>query len=157
MVLHSEIKLITSSITEKQFLLHSPCSTRKTARMSFREIRSILKTIILIQLDFIERMKVLGYPRLISMDSFRTPNFELVADILYWLVRRYDPSSDLLDNISTEQHRVDFLQNAAQIMGSKAQIKLKTAQLYRADGFAVRELLKIADVLFQSLRLVAIV
>ena len=125
--------------------------------MSFREIRSILKTIILIQLDFIERMKVLGYPRLISMDSFRTPNFELVADILYWLVRRYDPSSDLLDNISTEQHRVDFLQNAAQIMGSKAQIKLKTAQLYRADGFAVRELLKIADVLFQSLRLVAIV
>jgi clusterin-associated protein 1 len=33
-------------------------------------------------------MKTLGYHRLISMDNFRTPNFELVADILYWLVKR---------------------------------------------------------------------
>lgn len=39
--------------------------------------------------DFVERMKTLGYPRLISMDNFRTPNFELVADILYWLVKRF--------------------------------------------------------------------
>lgn len=34
-------------------------------------------------------MRALGYPRLISMENFRTPNFELVADTLYWLVHRY--------------------------------------------------------------------
>ena len=33
-------------------------------------------------------MRSLGYPRLISMENFRTPNFELVADCLYWLLQR---------------------------------------------------------------------
>jgi hypothetical protein len=33
-------------------------------------------------------MKTLGYPRLISLDNFRTPNFELVADCIHWLVHR---------------------------------------------------------------------
>lgn len=39
-------------------------------------------------LDFTESMRALGYPRLISVENFRTPNFELVADALYWLVHR---------------------------------------------------------------------
>ena len=37
---------------------------------------------------FTEKMRCLGYRRLISMESFRTPNFELVTDILLWLVRK---------------------------------------------------------------------
>ncbi len=37
---------------------------------------------------YTEVMKALGYPRLISMENFRVPNFELVADCLYWLVQR---------------------------------------------------------------------
>jgi hypothetical protein len=37
---------------------------------------------------FTETMKSLGYPRLISLDNFRTPNFELVADCLHWLIQR---------------------------------------------------------------------
>ena len=39
-----------------------------------------------------EVMRSLGYYRLISMENFRTPNFELVADCLFWLIHRYDPS-----------------------------------------------------------------
>lgn len=39
--------------------------------------------------DFTEIMRALGYPRLISIENFRQPNFELVADCLYWLVLRY--------------------------------------------------------------------
>lgn len=38
--------------------------------------------------DFTEIMRALGYPRLISIENFRQPNFELVADCLYWLVLR---------------------------------------------------------------------
>ena len=44
---------------------------------------------------FVEVMKALGYPRLISLDSFRLPNFELVADCLYWLFQRYFVSPTL--------------------------------------------------------------
>lgn len=39
---------------------------------------------------FCEIMRTLGYPRIISMENFREPNFPLVADCLEWLVRRYD-------------------------------------------------------------------
>lgn len=38
---------------------------------------------------FTEKLRVLGYPRLVSMESFRGPNFELTADILLWLVKTY--------------------------------------------------------------------
>lgn len=37
---------------------------------------------------YVETMKSLGYPRPISMDGFRSPNFELVADCLQWLIHR---------------------------------------------------------------------
>ena len=40
-------------------------------------------------LDFTEMMRSLGYPRLISMENFRHPNFSLVSEILTWLVDRY--------------------------------------------------------------------
>jgi len=38
--------------------------------------------------DFTEMMRALGYPRLISMENFRNPNFPLVAEVLKWLVKR---------------------------------------------------------------------
>ena len=38
--------------------------------------------------DFTEVMKSLGYPRIISIANFRQPNFELVVDVLYWLLMR---------------------------------------------------------------------
>ena len=46
--------------------------------------------------DFTEMMRALGYPRLISMENFRTPNFTLVAEILIWLVKRYAQNTHLL-------------------------------------------------------------
>ena len=59
--------------------------------MSYRELR-----------NFCEQMRGLGYPRIISIENFRRPNFELVADILYWLAQRYDPHIDISDNIEEE-------------------------------------------------------
>ena len=73
--------------------------------MSFRELR-----------NFCEIMRGLGFPRLISMENFRRPNFELVAEILYinlnyryWLAHRYDPSANLSDNIDEEKNRVEYI------------------------------------------------
>jgi len=34
--------------------------------------------------------RVLSYPRLISMENFRQPNFRLVAELMTWLVKQYN-------------------------------------------------------------------
>ena len=104
--------------------------------MSYRELR-----------NFCEIMRALGYPRIISIENFRRPNFELVANVLYWLAQRYDPQADISDNIEEERHRVEFIKQVATLFASKARIKLNTRKLYGADGYAVQEILKVATVL----------
>jgi len=104
--------------------------------MSFRDLR-----------NFTEVMRTLGYPRIISVENFRTPNFALVADILYWLVYRFDPRSRISDEIETEKDRIYFITQVAQSMASHAHLKLNCKRLYAADGHAVRELLKVARLL----------
>ncbi|NWW80452.1 CLUA1 protein, partial [Climacteris rufus] len=101
--------------------------------------------------DFTEMMRALGYPRLISMENFHTPNFMLVSEVLLWLVKRYDPQSDIPGDVETEQDRVFFIKAVAQFMATKAHVKLNTKRLYRADGAAVRELLKVTALLHGAL------
>jgi len=97
-------------------------------------------------------MRALGYPRPISMENFRNPNFDLVADVLRWLVKRYEPTADISDGVSNMQDRVIFLKQAAQLMQAKGRIKLNTKRLYQADGYAVKELIKIAQVLYSAIK-----
>lgn len=108
--------------------------------MSFRELR-----------NFVEMMKALGYQRLISIENFRRPNFELVADVLFWLVHRYEPGCDITSDISTQDKRVEFLKAVATLMSTKARIKLNIKQLYRADGYAVKEVLRICSLLYDAM------
>jgi clusterin-associated protein 1 len=72
--------------------------------MSFRELR-----------NFCEIMRSLGYPRIISMENFRTPNFMLVAEIIFWLIKRFDPKVDIPDSIEEDKDRVEFIKSAAQV------------------------------------------
>ncbi|KAJ6657552.1 hypothetical protein lerEdw1_002266 [Lerista edwardsae] len=109
--------------------------------MSFRDLR-----------NFTEMMRALGYPRLISMENFRTPNFMLVSEILLWLVKRYEPQTDIPSDVETEQDRIFFIKAVAQFMATKAHIKLNTKKLYQADGYAVKELLKITSVLYNAMK-----
>ncbi|XP_072337455.1 clusterin-associated protein 1 homolog isoform X5 [Scyliorhinus torazame] len=97
-------------------------------------------------------MRALGYPRLISMENFRIPNFPLVAEILIWLVKRYEPQTDIPTDVDTEQDRIFFIKAVAQFMATKAHIKLNTKKLYQADGYAVKELLKITTVLYNAMK-----
>ncbi|KAJ3642830.1 hypothetical protein Zmor_025582 [Zophobas morio] len=110
--------------------------------MSYRDVR-----------NFIEMTRALGYPTLISMESFRSPNFPLVANLLVWLSKRFDPDVDIPSDIETEDDRVKLIRNAAQFMALKANIKLNTKRLYQADGYAVKELLKITTLLYEALNL----
>ncbi|CAG2118224.1 unnamed protein product [Medioppia subpectinata] len=107
--------------------------------MSYRELR-----------NFTEMLRALGYPRLVSLENFRNPNFPLVAEILQWLMIRFDPSIEIFGDIDTEQDRVIFIRSCAQTMATKAQINLNTKKLYMADGHAVQELLKISQLLYDA-------
>merc|ERR1712166_1293523 len=106
------------------------------SRMSFRELR-----------NFTEVMKSLGYPRIISIANFRQPNFELVVDVLYWLLMRYDPNCTISDEIATEKDRVKFIREVCNAFATKARVKLNAKKIYAADGYAVKELLKVANML----------
>ena len=66
--------------------------------MSYRDLRSLT-----------EMMRALGYPRLISLENFRQPNFQLVAEMLSWLVRRFEPGADLPHEIETMDERIMFI------------------------------------------------
>lgn len=63
-------------------------------------------------------MRALGYNRLISMENFRNPNFPLVAEILVWLVQRFDPDADIPSEFGTETDRVILIRSVAQFMVS---------------------------------------
>lgn len=85
------------------------------------------------------------------MENFRNPNFPLVAEILVWLVERIDPSAGLTDDIAEESDRVHLIRTSAHILALKAGLKLNTKKLYQADGYAVKELMKVASLLYNSL------
>jgi len=72
-----------------------------------------------------------------------------VADILYWLAQKYDPQSDISDDINEEKDRVEFMRVIVNIFAVKARIKLNPKKLYQADSDAVGEILKIASVLYK--------
>lgn len=63
---------------------------------------------------------------------------------------RISPDSNLSDDISTESDRVRFLQAVAAITLSKTRTRLNLKKLYAADGAAVRELLKLAQLLHKA-------
>ncbi|KAM9845467.1 LOW QUALITY PROTEIN: phosphatidylinositol polyphosphate 5-phosphatase type IV-like [Aulostomus maculatus] len=110
--------------------------------MSFRDMR-----------NFTESMRVLGYHRLISMESFRTPNFPLVADILLWLVKRFNPQMCIPADVAKESQRIALIRAVAQFMADEAHILLNKRHLYQADGKAVTEMLRITTLLRSALKM----
>ena len=109
--------------------------------MSFRELR-----------NFCEIMRSLGYPRTISMENFRVPNFKLAAEIIYWLAKRFDPKADIPDDIEDESSRIEFVKKACAFFYAQIKTKLNAKKVYAADGHCVQELLKVADVLYKAKR-----
>ncbi|XP_046436756.1 clusterin-associated protein 1-like isoform X2 [Daphnia pulex] len=110
--------------------------------MSYREIT-----------DFIDKMCLLGYPRLISRENFRSTNFGLVAEILNWFCQQLDVNSGINFLIKTEQERVVFVTSVVKFLNTKLQIKLNPKRLYQADNIAVRELLNVANFFYEALQL----
>lgn len=102
--------------------------------MSYSEIRRF--TITLTQL---------GYTKPISMDAFRVPNFNQLADILHFLIMQIVPNAKLSNVVNTVEDRVYFITTAVSLLQSNFCIRLNPKRLYAADINAVRELVKITD------------
>lgn len=109
--------------------------------MSYRELR-----------NFCEILRSLNYPRTISMENFRVPNFKLVAEIIFWLIKRFDQKFDISDNIEDEKARISFIKTACVFFFQNLKLKLNPRKLYAADGHAVQELLKVSKILYDAKR-----
>eukprot|EP00055_Hartaetosiga_balthica_P000847 m.137592 g.137592 ORF g.137592 m.137592 type:complete len:393 (-) comp11998_c0_seq1:213-1391(-) len=109
--------------------------------MSFRELR-----------NFTEMLRELDFPRQVSIDNFRQPNFPLVAEVLLWVVKRIDASAILPTDIEDEADRVLFVKAIAQFMATKLHLRLNTKRMYEANGHAVKELIKATSILHTALK-----
>lgn len=84
--------------------------------MSYRDLRNLC-----------EILRTVGYPRLVSIENFRNPNFGLVADVGRWLVNQYEPKADIPSSCDTEADRVAFIKTFAEFMLTKViHIRLNT-------------------------------
>lgn len=90
------------------------------------------------------------------MENFRTPNFELVADLLDWLLHRFEPGCAVPDDISTENHRVKFVKDVCEKVVLKTAVKLNPKKVYGADGYAVKEILKLAQILYDAQKSISV-
>nr|XP_026486663.1 clusterin-associated protein 1 [Vanessa tameamea] len=108
--------------------------------MSYRDLR-----------NFSEAMRALGFPRQISLESFRNPNWELVESCLRWLAARIEPDATLAGGKDSVELRVAMVTHATELFHSRANLKLNGKKIYGADGWAVRELLKVANLLRSAL------
>ncbi|CAP37974.2 Protein CBR-DYF-3 [Caenorhabditis briggsae] len=76
--------------------------------------------------------RTLRYPRLMSIENFRSPNFQLVAELLEWIVKKFEPDASLdATSISTEAERVEFVKNAVLLMLQNSRIKMNPKKLYQ--------------------------
>ncbi|CAK1595711.1 unnamed protein product [Parnassius mnemosyne] len=108
--------------------------------MSYRDLR-----------NFIEAMRVLDFPQQISMESFRVPNWSLLETCVRWLAARVEPDVQLTGSGDSLEGRVALVSHALELFHSRANLKLNGKRLYGADGWAVRELLKVATYLRAAL------
>ena len=104
--------------------------------MSFRDLRQLT-----------ENLRVLGYPRTVSLDAFREPNFKLVAgtffslifpsflscglELLIWLTSIYEPNAVIPTSVESEHDRIALIKGIAQLFVTKQHIKLNAKRLYQ--------------------------
>jgi clusterin-associated protein 1 len=84
------------------------------------------------------------------MENFRVSNFKLTAEIIFWLIKRFSPKYKISDNIEDERARVDFIMTACKFFYTNLKVQLNPKKLYAADGHAVQELLKVAQILYDA-------
>ena len=107
-----------------------------------------------LSLELIHLLQNLGPPQRIEKNSFQSPNFELVANILCYLVQIVDSTIPIHNGIRTEDDRVQFLNGITSELASRLHLSLDGRKLYAANGYAVQELVKLAQFIRIAIELV---
>lgn len=112
--------------------------------MSFNDIKTL-----------VEHLNLLGYPQHMPIGALYTSHgsaaaFRLVAEILKWLIESLEPGSQLNGGTSSESERVQLIKSAAEILVTKAGIKVNPRKLYSSSVACAGELLKITSVLIKA-------
>lgn len=112
--------------------------------MSFNDVKTL-----------VEHLNLLGYPQHVSIGSLYTPHgsaaaFKIVAEILRWLIESLEPGAQLIGGTSNESERVLLIKSAAEILVTKAGIKVNPRKLYSSSAASAGELLKITNVLIRA-------
>lgn len=94
--------------------------------------------------DLSSLMVQLGFPRPVSVDSFRAPNFGLMSACLFHLVSAIAPDCGLAYDVQTPEDRAYFVATAVSLAQAKARVRLNARRLYASDAAAARELRKLA-------------
>lgn len=90
-------------------------------------------------------MTQIGFPRPISIDTFRKPDFFLVAEILHYITTVVAPSNAIAMDIATQEDRVYFITTVVNVLQTTLHLKLDSKKIYAAGPEAVRELRKIVQ------------
>lgn len=103
-----------------------------------------------------EHLKQLGYPNRVSLGALYTvhgsvASFKMVAEMLKWLVESLEHGYRLpFDGVSTEAERIAFIKSTAELLMTKAGIRVNPRKLYSASVSSAGELLKITNVLIKA-------
>lgn len=127
--------------------------------------------------DLCKMLAALNYRRDVTVESFKRPNFELVADILLWLAEIVEealpnsvvelapflkPQIDKLqasnnnnnklnDNFANSKSmRIAFLQAIGKLFKTELKVSLDLQKLYRADLSSCNELQKVLVIVYKS-------
>lgn len=76
-------------------------------------------------------------------------NFELVFDILRWLIDQYEPGTIILGSSETEAERILLAKSCVEFFIVKTGIKLSALRLYAASSASARQLLKVVELIMQ--------
>ena len=95
-------------------------------------------------------LRILGYTRVVPLDSFYKPNFKFVADILLWLCNKLEPKNEISPSINFEAERVMFMKNSLSLISSKTRIDINALNLYYSDYRAINELFNIISLLYKG-------
>uniref|UniRef100_A0A0N4ZGJ2 Clusterin-associated protein 1 n=1 Tax=Parastrongyloides trichosuri TaxID=131310 RepID=A0A0N4ZGJ2_PARTI len=109
--------------------------------MSYRDLR-----------DATEILRSLGFPRVVSIDNFRTPNFGLLAEILEWMIGKFDGDLKMKTNLEHENDRILFIKQCVMIMLQKGRIRMNPKNLYQANGMAIKEIMPALRLLYNPIK-----
>lgn len=104
--------------------------------------------------DLCEYLQIVGYPRQLKVSTLFTTqgsleNFELIFDIMRWLIDQYEPGTILPSGCDTEIDRVLLVRTCVEFLAVRAGIKLNPLRLYSGTAAAASELLKVVDLIIK--------